>query len=137
MGLRTLCPVRHMYVQAYMSEQTVVKHEDSAEETAAEEERQRQQEAERLRREEAERAAAAAARGWATLEPDQVAEALRKRAVSVVDIRSAREREWGTIKASVHVAAVLTTGGGLNPVSKPNPDFASQVSGLARRDGWL
>ena len=82
-------------------------------------EQQRQQEEE-------ERQQAAAAQlpsGLPAVTPDELAAALRSRAVVAFDVRSAQEADWGRIKGAAHAPYVLAAGSSLAPEVRANPAF--------------
>ena len=61
--------------------------------------------------------------GLPGVSPDELAAALRARAVVALDVRSARDAEWGRIKGATSAPYVVTTGTTLAPETRPNPAF--------------
>lgn len=71
--------------------------------------------------EEAEQAAAQAATpsGLPACTPDELAAALRDRSVVAIDVRSARDWDWGRIKGAAHAPYAVTSGSSLAPEVGP------------------
>ncbi len=71
--------------------------------------------------EEAEQAAAQAATpsGLPACTPDELAVALRDRSVVAIDVRSARDWDWGRINGAAHAPYVVTSGSSLAPEVGP------------------
>lgn len=63
------------------------------------------------------------ASGLPGVTPDELAEALRARRAVVLDLRTAREVDWGKIKGSVHAPFATTSGSSLAPEVHRNPCF--------------
>ena len=80
-------------------------------------------------------AAAAAASAWPPgVSPDQLAETLRRGTAAVVDMRTARDHEWGRVKGSVHCGFFVAKGSSLNPTLEPNPSFVDDVARAVKGD---
>jgi rhodanese-related sulfurtransferase len=84
--------------------------------------------AEEQQRQQAQEAAAAPSpsptpSGLPGVSHDELAAALRARAVVALDVRSARDAEWGRIKGAIPAPYVVTTGTTLAPETRPNPAF--------------
>lgn len=67
--------------------------------------------------------------GLPGMTPDELAAALRIRSAVVLDVRAAREWDWGRIKGAVHCPYIIAAGSSLSPQTRPCPDFL----GAARR----
>jgi hypothetical protein len=62
------------------------------------------------------------------LSPDAVAAAISSGSAMVLDVRSARDHEWGKVKGSIHAPFVLSKGTALNPTVDRNPGFLAAVA---------
>lgn len=71
----------------------------------------------------AEPPAPATASGLPGMSPDELAAALRERRAVALDVRSAREWDWGRIKGAKHAPYVVTKGSSLTPETAANPGF--------------
>jgi rhodanese-related sulfurtransferase len=70
-----------------------------------------------------------------TVTPDELAAALRAGSAAVLDVRGAREWEWGKIKGARHAPFVLSKGSSLNPTVEPNPGFLAAAAAAAPNKG--
>jgi len=57
---------------------------------------------------------------------------LKSGSAAVLDVRSARDYEWGKIKGALHAPVVVSRGSSLNPVTEPNPGFVAAVAARVR-----
>ncbi|PRW61229.1 ribulose bisphosphate carboxylase oxygenase activase [Chlorella sorokiniana] len=68
-------------------------------------------------------AAPATASGLPGIAPDELAAGLKTRQLIALDVRAAREAEWGKIKGSKQAPYVVASGSSLAPEVRPNPAF--------------
>lgn len=66
------------------------------------------------------------ASGLPGVTPDELAAALKARQAVALDVRGAREAEWGKIKGCKHAPFISMGGSSLNPEVKPNPGFLGE-----------
>ncbi|KAL4447796.1 hypothetical protein ABPG75_005015 [Micractinium tetrahymenae] len=66
--------------------------------------------------------------GLPAVTPDELADALRNRSVIALDVRSAREWDWGCIKGAAPAPYVVTSGSSLAPEVRRNPDFLAAAA---------
>ena len=71
----------------------------------------------------AQQAAPATASGLQGVTPDELAAGLKSRQLVALDVRAAREAEWGRIKSSKQAPFVVASGSSLAPDVRPNPAF--------------
>ena len=67
--------------------------------------------------------AAATASGLRGVTPDELAAGLKSRQLVALDVRAAREAEWGRIKGAKQAPYVVASGSSLAPDVRPNPAF--------------
>ncbi|GBF91656.1 ribulose bisphosphate carboxylase oxygenase, chloroplastic [Raphidocelis subcapitata] len=82
-------------------------------------------------------AGSASAAGAGSYSPSQLADALRRGAAVALDVRSARDWEWGRIKMRgvEHAPFVLSAGSSLDPRLAPNPDFLRTAAAKLQKAG--
>jgi rhodanese-related sulfurtransferase len=91
---------------------------------SSQQQQQQQQEEEEKEEEEAEAGPPPTASGLPPICPDELWAATRSGGVRVLDVRSAREWDWGRIKGAIHTPIVLAAGPATNPAAaKLNPGF--------------
>ncbi|KAI3427347.1 hypothetical protein D9Q98_010264 [Chlorella vulgaris] len=91
---------------------------------SSQQQQQQQRQEEEKEEEEAEAGPPPTASGLPPISPDELWAATRSGGVRVLDVRSAREWDWGRIKGAIHTPIVLAAGPATNPAAaKLNPGF--------------
>jgi rhodanese-related sulfurtransferase len=80
-------------------------------------------------------AAAVSPGGWPLVTPDDLAAALRSKSAVVLDVRTARDWEWGKIKGAAHCPFIESKGSSLSPTIERNPRFLDHAKSKAPDKG--
>lgn len=69
-------------------------------------------------------------RPWPVVSADDVARSLHQKSAVVIDIRSAKEIEWGKIKGSATCPFTIISGSSMSPIVSRNDSFLKLVANL-------